>query len=50
MYESRPLNLGSMVNDDFADFDGFNIGYIANYTLIANDGKLKATSKKFAVS
>ncbi|HEY1684260.1 MAG TPA: choice-of-anchor tandem repeat GloVer-containing protein [Tepidisphaeraceae bacterium] len=36
--------------DGLADFTGLSVSTAGNYTLKAADGKLKATSKKFAVS
>lgn len=44
------LNLSSTASDGFADFDGVTLATAGDYTLKANDGKLKATSKKFLVS
>jgi hypothetical protein len=44
------LSSSAVVSDGMADFDGLTLAIAGNYTLIANDGKLKATSKKFVVN
>jgi parallel beta-helix repeat protein len=44
------LNSSAIVTDGLTDFDHLTLDTAGNYTLMANDGKLKATSKKFAVT
>jgi hypothetical protein len=44
------LNSSDVVSNGLADFDAITLDTAGNYTLKANDGKLKATSKKFAVN